>query len=315
MKRTNSVNKGFTLVELLVVITIIGMLMALLLPAVNNAVEAARATQCRTNTRNLALACINFEFRFGRYPGYNETHSDVGGPISWITAVLPQLERDDIYKKYNQLLTSTSSTGSTPPYMEVLVCPSDPPTETSGPCNNYVINVGNMATGTSSNPDNPSAGISHNFQGSGAGSGLYTTADNVVSGDGASTTVLISENVQAGTNGTAKPESWSKGLNGNWAATGKSANGFGYYHAMSNGKRINADINATVAGADAKYARPSSYHTGVVHVAFCDGHAITLRQDIGYTVYQQLCTPFNEEAGFANGHATLSYLLDEGDFR
>ena len=59
--RVSSPPHGFTLVELLVVITIIGILIALLLPAVQAAREAARQTQCRNNLKQLALGCLQHE--------------------------------------------------------------------------------------------------------------------------------------------------------------------------------------------------------------------------------------------------------------
>ena len=63
-----SIRRAFTLVELLVVIAIIGILVALLLPAVQSAREAARGTQCTNNLRQVALAGINYESSHGKFP-------------------------------------------------------------------------------------------------------------------------------------------------------------------------------------------------------------------------------------------------------
>ncbi|MBN1396288.1 MAG: DUF1559 domain-containing protein [Pirellulales bacterium] len=103
---------GFTLVELLVVITIIGILIALLLPAVQAAREAARRTQCSNNLKQAALALMNYESfngafppgtstwvpgsgdDCGKYPGNAGT--DFAGP-SWSAVILPYIEKASIW--------------------------------------------------------------------------------------------------------------------------------------------------------------------------------------------------------------------------
>src|SRR4051812_32567571 len=68
IRAMRTVNRGFTLVELLVVIAIIGILVALLLPAIQAAREAARRAQCSNNLKNLSLAVLNFESGKKRLP-------------------------------------------------------------------------------------------------------------------------------------------------------------------------------------------------------------------------------------------------------
>lgn len=86
---------GFTLVELLVVITIIGILIALLLPAVQAAREAARRAQCQNNLKQVGLALLNYESGHGMLPAGGFLLSCTYG-MSWWVRVLPYLEADNI---------------------------------------------------------------------------------------------------------------------------------------------------------------------------------------------------------------------------
>ncbi|MEX2306912.1 MAG: DUF1559 domain-containing protein [Pirellulales bacterium] len=97
---------GFTLVELLVVIAIIGILVALLLPAIQAAREAARRSQCQNNLKQLALGCLQHADTFGTLPSggwrWNCTgDSDLGygreQPGSWLYHILPFIEESDLY--------------------------------------------------------------------------------------------------------------------------------------------------------------------------------------------------------------------------
>ena len=87
--------RAFTLVELLVVIAIIGVLVALLLPAVQAAREAARRTQCINHLKQIGLGCHNYHDTFGWLP--NSRHD---ANFTWMTMILPQIEQSALYSKW-----------------------------------------------------------------------------------------------------------------------------------------------------------------------------------------------------------------------
>jgi len=96
--------RAFTLVELLVVIAIIGILIALLLPAVQAAREAARRMQCSNNLKQMALAVLNYESQYKCFP-ISIAHYDEGGAVgnglSWTVGILPFMEQQPLFDTLN----------------------------------------------------------------------------------------------------------------------------------------------------------------------------------------------------------------------
>src|SRR5512134_1942205 len=89
--------RGFTLVELLVVIAIIGILIALLLPAVQAARESARRTQCNNNLKQIALGMHNYADTYGGTFPVGEYSCCWG---TWLVGLLPYVEQKTLYDQY-----------------------------------------------------------------------------------------------------------------------------------------------------------------------------------------------------------------------
>jgi prepilin-type N-terminal cleavage/methylation domain-containing protein len=123
---------AFTLIELLVVIAIIGILMALLLPAVQSVREAARRTQCKNNLRQIALAAHSYESAFERLPSgwMGDSATDLPG-WGWGCRLLPYMEQNNLYDlvdfnlaiddPYHAMVVSAS--------IPTFMCPTDPAPE------------------------------------------------------------------------------------------------------------------------------------------------------------------------------------------
>jgi len=131
--------RAFTLVELLVVIAIIGILVALLLPAIQSAREAARRSQCSNNLKQLGVALHNYHDTYSQFPPGNVTPGNCCGTPSagtWTLFILPFMEQQTLHDQYDFSLWNDSDPGRTGraggpnafvcmQFLKTHLCPSD----------------------------------------------------------------------------------------------------------------------------------------------------------------------------------------------
>ena len=168
MKWDGVSRRGFTLVELLVVIAIIGILIALLLPAVQAAREAARRSQCTNNLKQIGLGLHNYHDVFRTFPSAvlpSGTNTNPWHSYSVHTAILPFIEQRPLYdriKTVSENFNRTSQDGLVTPTVlrtrvDAYICPSAPPfpnTTELGTCS-YPVSAGpNITWGLSSDRQN-----------------------------------------------------------------------------------------------------------------------------------------------------------------
>lgn len=142
---------GFTLVELLVVIAIVGVLIGLLLPAVQAARESSRRTKCTNNLKQQAAGLMNYHAQRGRFPAGARKLKSSGKPsIGWHVLVLPMLEQRALYDAMDPQPAGDVRYFARGQMPVVFICPSAiPPTD--DPNDNESANyVGVAGSGTSS---------------------------------------------------------------------------------------------------------------------------------------------------------------------
>lgn len=182
---------GFTLVELLVVITIISVLMGLLLVGISAARESARRAQCVNNQRDLTLALLTYATEHG-----NElpplVGKKLGMELSWAVSIFPQIGEQRWYDAYIDAEMDVAK----PERIAKFMCASDPNRGVETAPSSYVVNCGEVDCGEDADPEMLSYGLFLK-------DGLYEKdrfgksipLDKIKAG--ASNTILLTENLQA----------------------------------------------------------------------------------------------------------------------
>ena len=294
--------RGFTLVELLVVIAIIGILMGLLLPAVQNAREAGRRTTCFNNLYQMAFAATRHSDTNGFIPGWRNAASTSGQFYGWPVLLLPFLERRDLSTALTAVAPSVSAKTS---YLNIYLCPTSPPESQADAWLSYAGNAGygSKLEVTASGIDGKGNGVMVDTSLTGNQSNRIDV-DYVSNGDGASNTLVLTE--KCGTRVTKLPK-WSNQISvppaNPISLTDVSATSSTYSSipvflfagsATTNAWTPPSGVVGSSNTTDDRF--PSSNHPGGVGVAFCDGHVLFLKSSVDITTYVQMMTSSSEQS-------------------
>jgi prepilin-type N-terminal cleavage/methylation domain-containing protein/prepilin-type processing-associated H-X9-DG protein len=322
--------RGFTLIELLGVIAIIAVLIALLLPAVQAAREAARRSQCVNNLKQLGLATMNYESSNGCIPPTaNNIVGGQGNDFSFKIRLLPFLEQAPLFNALNQTFTATSAHNSTVHNTQdnAFRCPSDgndPGTPTGD--TNYPNRLGITRTTPGSSTTGPLDGPAWKMNQAPENSPVTLASIT----DGTSNTVVFSEWVKGKNAGLTRPgldqvyyigfaelpgktplqyqqacqssttiAYAQKGIDWLLQSCGK---GGSYSHIMTPNKKAcwwgSGDTNNT----DNTVVSASSYHSGGVNACFLDGSVKFLKESISNQTWWAIATKAGGEVVSADSY-------------
>jgi|GEM_PF-1223295 len=319
--------RGFTLVELLVVITILAMLVALLIPAVQMAREAARKTQCLNNEKQLALGIVNYATTKQKFPPMFVAQPNLANPpaVGWVPEILSTIEQNEYYRLYKSNQLAAQLLAGQTLEVEVLNCPSRAPVLNSKAPLSYVVN-GGVSDGMINNNqmDFVENGVFMDEYTPKQVAGLRSTApidlSYLSSHDGTSKTILLAENMDAldwyppviapsgpqpkqpgsATNPPATGQSWWNAIT--WMQPENAPPAWGTKTDTTTSGLLGRPAAIGSTPRDSTHGRPLSDHSGGgFHVAYADGGAQFMSSDVEYRVYCLLMSPDSSNAKYTGG--------------
>jgi prepilin-type N-terminal cleavage/methylation domain-containing protein/prepilin-type processing-associated H-X9-DG protein len=302
---------GFTLVELLVVITIIAILIALLLPAVQMAREAARRSQCSNNLHQIGVALHNFVCQQSAFPPginakYRFCYDYASGGYEWVYLLhqlMPYSEQDDYYLTVHGPKFDINNPWYAPDQWALvpqapfrsLLCPSDGNGDSMvnwGPGyvrvakSNYLGFFSGLNDGDAYNDSVPGQRALFRYQRG------RTPADLL---DGASQTMAVGEYLTGASASDNRGDFWTNraGCQTLFVTLGPNStapDNICYQFCPNGGSPDEPALNlpCVAGGDDANFASPRSHHPGGVNILFCDGSLHFLQDNIDTTTWQSL---------------------------
>ena len=294
--------KAFTLVELLVVIAIIGILVAMLLPAVQMVRAAARRSSCQNNCKQIGLAILNYESANMKFPAGQFWTAPEGDSnrldYSWSSQILPYIEANNIYDgiDFSQPYTAATNAGFAAETVPGYLCPSTSERDGDRQGDVIVRSNGNLGcidymglAGPSSSEKNPVTDQDYDRQ-----QGILTGTkglDNFATllvppavtfaliTDGSSNTMMVTECTGRGT------EAEDDDPNGAWIS-GKNIT---HLQGKVNGKKAKSSWNDELIYSE---------HTGGANALFCDGSVHFLSSDLSKKSLLARASRNGHEPGF-----------------